>query len=203
MADMTRQTMPSFSMASCRAMALMTVESMPMWSAATRSMSMACWATPRKKLPPPTTMPISHAERVDGGDLGGYFVNEDGIDAETRACCEGFSGELEEDSFVHVRTKYRTAPEGRSARSAGGSRTRPMETAEGVSGIQRRPQSRSQRSSELRPAGLFLQHISDGHAVRSEYLYIVPCGLDIKTREVSRLAWSSHGDDRFALQRRI
>ena len=67
MADMTRQTMPSFSMASCRAMALMTVESMPMWSAATRSMSMACWATPRKKFPPPTTMPISHAESVDGG----------------------------------------------------------------------------------------------------------------------------------------
>ena len=30
-----------------------------MWSAETRSMSMACWATPRKKFPPPTTMPIS------------------------------------------------------------------------------------------------------------------------------------------------
>src|ERR1700722_14141187 len=58
MADMTRQKRPSFSMASWRAIALMTVESMPMWSAATRSMSMACWATPRKKLPPPTTMPI-------------------------------------------------------------------------------------------------------------------------------------------------
>src|ERR1700677_1428609 len=58
MADMTRQKRPSFSMASWRAIALMTVESIPMWSAATRSMSMACWATPRKKLPPPTTMPI-------------------------------------------------------------------------------------------------------------------------------------------------
>src|SRR6201997_562618 len=46
-------------MASWRAIALITVDSMPMWSAATRSMSMACWATPRKKLPPPTTMPIS------------------------------------------------------------------------------------------------------------------------------------------------
>jgi hypothetical protein len=34
-------------------------------------------------------------------------VDEDRIDAEAGACCEGFSGELEEDSFVHVRTKYR------------------------------------------------------------------------------------------------
>jgi hypothetical protein len=33
-------------------------------------------------------------------------VDEDGIDAETCACCEGFSGELEEDALVHVRTKY-------------------------------------------------------------------------------------------------
>ena len=47
------------------------------------------------------------SQSVDSGDLGGYFVNEDGVDAETRACSEGFSGQLEEDSFVHVRTKYR------------------------------------------------------------------------------------------------
>ena len=48
------------------------------------------------------------AEGVDGGDLCGYFVNENGVDAETFACSQGFSGEFEEDSFVHVRTKYRT-----------------------------------------------------------------------------------------------
>src|SRR5580700_6560840 len=39
-------------------MALMTVAGMPMWSAATRSISMAAAATPRKKFPPPTTRPI-------------------------------------------------------------------------------------------------------------------------------------------------
>src|SRR5579884_322653 len=37
---------------------LMTVASIPMWSAETRSISFA-WVTPRKKLPPPTTIPPS------------------------------------------------------------------------------------------------------------------------------------------------
>src|SRR5579875_822384 len=37
----------------------MTVPSMPIWSAETRSMWRACSATPRKKLPPPTTMATS------------------------------------------------------------------------------------------------------------------------------------------------
>src|ERR1700693_4795989 len=57
-AVMTRVGTPVFSSASCRAMALMTVASMPMWSAATRSIFLAAAATPRKKLPPPTTSPI-------------------------------------------------------------------------------------------------------------------------------------------------
>ncbi len=47
------------------------------------------------------------AEGVDGGYLCCDLVDEDGVDAETGACGEGFSGELEEDSFVHVRSKYR------------------------------------------------------------------------------------------------
>jgi hypothetical protein len=34
-------------------------------------------------------------------------VDEDGVDAKTLACGQGFSRDLEEDSFVHVRTKYR------------------------------------------------------------------------------------------------
>jgi hypothetical protein len=34
-------------------------------------------------------------------------VDEDGVDAEALACGQGFSRDLEEDSFVHVRTKYR------------------------------------------------------------------------------------------------
>src|SRR5579883_2581203 len=38
---------------------LMTVASMPIWSAATRSICLACSATPRKKLPPPSTKAIS------------------------------------------------------------------------------------------------------------------------------------------------
>src|SRR5579871_4444775 len=51
--------MPRCSSASCRAMALMMVESMPMLSALTRSISRACSATPRKMLPPPTTTATS------------------------------------------------------------------------------------------------------------------------------------------------
>ena len=78
-----------------------------MWSAATRSMSMACWATPRKKFPPPTTMPISHPRAWTAASLRSYLVNKDGINAETSARCQRFSGKLEEDSLVHVWTKYR------------------------------------------------------------------------------------------------
>jgi hypothetical protein len=47
------------------------------------------------------------AEGVDGGDLRGYFMDEDGVDTEAAAGGQGFTGELEEDSFVHVRVKYR------------------------------------------------------------------------------------------------
>jgi hypothetical protein len=47
------------------------------------------------------------AERVDGGDFCGNFMDEDSIDAEALARGQGFSRDLEEDSFVHVRTKYR------------------------------------------------------------------------------------------------
>jgi hypothetical protein len=46
-------------------------------------------------------------EGVNGGDFGGDFVDEDSVNAETLACSQGFSRDLEEDSFVHVRTKYR------------------------------------------------------------------------------------------------
>ena len=55
------------------------------------------------------------AEGVNGGDFCGYFVDKDGVDAEALACGQGFSRDLEEDSFVHVRTKYRMggAPRGR------------------------------------------------------------------------------------------
>jgi hypothetical protein len=34
-------------------------------------------------------------------------VNKNRVDAETRAPCEGFPRDLEQDSFEHVRTKYR------------------------------------------------------------------------------------------------
>jgi hypothetical protein len=34
-------------------------------------------------------------------------VDEDGVDAKSRAGSQGFAGELEENSFVHVRIKYR------------------------------------------------------------------------------------------------
>src|ERR1700733_9623253 len=58
MAVITRVGTPVFSSASCKARALITVASMPMWSAATRSIFIAAAETPRKKLPPPTTSPI-------------------------------------------------------------------------------------------------------------------------------------------------
>src|SRR5262249_20193739 len=57
-ADSTRVNRPRFSSACCSDRLLMTVASMPMWSAATRSMPRALPARPRKMLPPPSTMPI-------------------------------------------------------------------------------------------------------------------------------------------------
>src|SRR5260221_8926293 len=57
MALITRVCVPICSRASCSARALITVASMPMWSAVTRSIFRAAAATPRKKLPPPTTTP--------------------------------------------------------------------------------------------------------------------------------------------------
>ena len=54
-------------------------------------MSMACWATPRKKFPPPTTIPIWTAEGVDVGDFFCDLVDEDGVDAEAGACGQGFA----------------------------------------------------------------------------------------------------------------
>src|SRR5712664_4011677 len=60
---MTRVWAPIFSSASCRARALITVASIPMWSAVTRSIFWAAAATPRKKLPPPTTTPTCTSAR--------------------------------------------------------------------------------------------------------------------------------------------
>src|SRR6185503_6806064 len=56
-ADMTRVYSPRFSSACCIDRLLITVASMPMWSAATRSIPRALPASPRKMLPPPSTMP--------------------------------------------------------------------------------------------------------------------------------------------------
>jgi len=47
------------------------------------------------------------AEGVNSGYFCGYFVDKDCINAEAFACGQGFARDLEEDSFVHVRTKYR------------------------------------------------------------------------------------------------
>jgi len=46
------------------------------------------------------------AESVDGGNLRSYFMDEYGVDTEASASGKGFSGELEEDSFVHIRSEY-------------------------------------------------------------------------------------------------
>jgi hypothetical protein len=69
-------------------------------------------------------------ESVDGCDLGGHSLNEYGVNAETCACGKGFSGEFEEDSFVHVKTKYRTV-------LGGGLHLRSMQTVEGLSTMDR------------------------------------------------------------------
>ena len=66
----------------------MTVASMPMWSAETRSIMRACSATPRKKLPPPTTMATSTPEVADRQDLQrdlmqvGYIYTEAAVGRE-------------------------------------------------------------------------------------------------------------------------
>ena len=70
-AESTRVLTPARSSASCRARPLITVASMPMWSAETRSMPWALSETPRKMLPPPTTAATCDAEVVDALDLVG------------------------------------------------------------------------------------------------------------------------------------
>ncbi len=55
MAVITRVSRPLRSRASCSASALITVASIPMWSAATRSIPGGAERVPRKMLPPPTT----------------------------------------------------------------------------------------------------------------------------------------------------
>ncbi len=54
-ADITRACMPKLSSASCSAREFITVASIPMWSAATRSMPARASPAPRKMLPPPIT----------------------------------------------------------------------------------------------------------------------------------------------------
>ncbi len=63
-AVMTRVCTPRRSRASCMQMALITVASMPMWSAATRSIPGGAEELPRKMLPPPTTSPSRTPRRV-------------------------------------------------------------------------------------------------------------------------------------------
>jgi hypothetical protein len=47
------------------------------------------------------------AKCVNCGYFCGYLMDEYGVDAETFASGQSFAGDLEEDSFVHVRFKYR------------------------------------------------------------------------------------------------
>ena len=73
---------------------------MPMWSAATRSILRAAGATPRKKLPPPTTMPIC----VPGGGhvrhFGRQFPDAPGVDPETGLAGQHLAAQLQQDAFV-------------------------------------------------------------------------------------------------------
>ena len=47
------------------------------------------------------------AEGVNCSDFSGDFVDEDGVDTKAFTSGQGFARDLEKDSFVHVRTKYR------------------------------------------------------------------------------------------------
>jgi hypothetical protein len=58
-----RVSTPSFSRASCSASALITVASIPMWSAALRSIPAELTCAPRTMLPPPTTTATSTDNR--------------------------------------------------------------------------------------------------------------------------------------------
>src|ERR1039457_6170 len=117
MALMTRVCTPICSKASCNDRELMTVASMPMWSAVTRSMFWAAAAMPRKILPPPTTSPICtpaaaediaaahHQPDLDaGGGYRGHFrgqlIDTRGVDAESGASGQRFAAELEHDSLI-------------------------------------------------------------------------------------------------------
>jgi hypothetical protein len=57
-----------------------------------------------KKVPAPDNDADFTSQPVDVCDFGSYFVNKYRIDAETCAPCEGLPRDLEQDSFVHVRT---------------------------------------------------------------------------------------------------
>ena len=82
MALITRVGTPICSRASESARELMTVASMPMWSAVTRSMFWAAAATPRKILPPPTTTPIWTPAAATSATSRASALHALGVDAE-------------------------------------------------------------------------------------------------------------------------
>ena len=79
---------------------LMTVPSMPIMSAVTRSAPSAATAMPRKMLPAPMTMAICDAGLGDVGDLVGHGIEEFRLDAERLVAGEHFARDLEQDAFV-------------------------------------------------------------------------------------------------------
>ena len=62
-------------------------------------MSLACWATPRKKFPPPTTIASLHPELVDVAEFGGDLVNASRVDAKALVRRQSLSGQLEQNAF--------------------------------------------------------------------------------------------------------
>ena len=74
-ADITRQIESEFFVASCRAMALITVESMPMWSAATRIHVDGLLSNAAEEVSSSDDDGNLTAEGVNGSDFGGNFVN--------------------------------------------------------------------------------------------------------------------------------
>src|ERR1039458_7394498 len=149
------------------------------------------------------------AECVDGGQFGGYFVNEDGVDAEARACGQGFSGKLEEDSLVHVRSKYRMGLGEVVRLQAAGCQLRRLDGKDpalkpGLCFDRYHDSEGGKPQPTIGRGDLFLAGcVPDEHVVRTRDCDVVAAGLDVHDHELACRLGRSHGDDRLTRQNRV
>ena len=87
-------------MASCIASEFITVASMPIWSAVTRSMPARASPAPRKMLPPPRTTATCTPGAGDLDQFAGDALEHGRVDAVVGLAQQRLAGELHQDAFV-------------------------------------------------------------------------------------------------------